>query len=101
MANGIEDTTADNRGKKLLNEENQQESTDGGQIKVMDQEELLQLERFPVAHKLPTTKDDGVVDDNEDARLLKRRHRRLPRHKSEILGRVTDNCLEGLAEDGP
>lgn len=67
----------------------------------MDQEERLQLEGLAIAHQLATAEDDGVVDDDEDARLLERRHWCLAGHEAEILCWVSHDGLEGLAEDGP
>lgn len=101
VADRIEDTTAHNSRQKLLNEENQQDSANSGQVEVVDQKEGLQLEGFAVAHELPPAEYDSVVDDDEDAGLLKRRHGGFARNKSEVLGRVADDSLEGLAEDGP
>lgn len=101
MADGVEDTAADNNGEKLLNEESQEDSADGGQVEVVDQEERAQLEGLAVAHKLATAEDDGVVDDNEDAGLLQSGHGRLAGNESEVLGRVAGDGLKGLAEDGP
>lgn len=101
VADGMEDTAANNRGNQLLNEESQKYAADGGEVEVVDEEERLELEWLAVAHGLATTKDDGVVDDDEDGRRLERRHGRLEGHKLEVIGRVADDGLEGLAEDGP
>jgi len=97
----MEDAATRNDGQKLLNEESQENGADGSQVEVVDQEQRLQLERLAVAHQLATAKDDGVVNDNEDARLLNRRHGRLAGHEAEDLRGVSDDGLEGLAEDWP
>ncbi len=62
----MEDAAADNRGNKLLNEEDQEDTADGGQVKVVDEEERLELKGLAVAHEGAATKDDGIVDDDED-----------------------------------
>ena len=76
IADGVEDALADHRGQQLLNEEGQEDAADDGQVEVVDQEERLELEGLAVAHELAATEDDGVVDDDEDTRLLERRHGR-------------------------
>lgn len=97
----MEDTAADNGGNKLLNEENQEDTRDSREVEVVDEEEGLELEGLTVAHQLATTEDDGVVDDNEDRGRLESRHGRLKGDELEVLGRVADDHLPALAEDGP
>lgn len=101
VANGVKDTTASEGRDELLNEQDQENARDSRQIKVVDQEERLELERFAVTHDLAATKDDGIVDDNEDGSRLEGRHRRLERHELELLSRVSDDGLPGLAEYRP
>jgi hypothetical protein len=101
ITNSVEDTTTDNSGQKLLNEESQKSTTDQSQIEVVDQEEALELERLAVAHPLATTEDDAVVDSNEDGCRLDSGHGSLERHKLEVIGGVADNSSESLVEDGP
>ncbi len=101
VADGVEDATANNGRNQLLEEENQKDTADGGQVEVVDEEDGLELEGLTVAHELPSTKDDGVVDDDEDGGRLERGHRRLERHKLEVIGRVADDGSPGLIEDGP
>ena len=67
----------------------------------MDQEQCLELEGLAVAHELPTTEDDTVVDSDEDGGRLECRHGRLERHELEVVGRVAHNGRPGLVEDGP
>lgn len=66
VTNGVEDTIVVELRNKLLNEENQKDAADGGQVEIVDEEERLELERLAIAHQLATTKDDHVVDDDED-----------------------------------
>jgi hypothetical protein len=101
MADGVEDAATNNSGQKLLNEESQESTTDQSQVEVVDQEETLELERLAVAHPLATTKDDAVVNDNEDRCRLEGGHGSLERHKLEVIGGVADNGSESLVEDGP
>ena len=101
VADSIEDTATNNCRDELLKEQDQQKTTDSCEVEVVDQEESPELERFAIAHQLATTKDDGIVDDDEDARLLQCRHRCLAGDESEILGRIAREQLEALAEVGP
>lgn len=66
VTDGVEDTIVVELRNELLNKENQKDAADHGQVEVVDQEERLELERLTVAHQFATTKDDDVVDDNED-----------------------------------
>jgi hypothetical protein len=101
VADGKEDTLADNSGQKLLNEESQEEAADGGQVEVVDEEERLELEGLAVAHQLSAAKDNEVVDDDEDGRRLQGGHGSLKRHELEVIGRVANDGREQLVKDGP
>lgn len=101
VTDGMEDTAANNGGKKLLNEESQKRTTDQSQVEVVDKEETLELERLAVAHPLATTENDAVVDDDEDGSRLHGRHGSLERHKLEVIGGVADDSGESLVKDGP
>ena len=101
VADGKEDTLADHGPQKLLNEESQEDAADGGEVEVVDQEERPQLEWLAVAHELATSENYGIVDNNEDAGLLDRRHGRNTGLEAKVLGRIADDGLKGLAEDGP
>lgn len=101
VADGEEDTLADNSGQDLLNEESQETGADGGQVEVVDEEESLELEGLAVAHQLSTAKDDEVVDDNEDGSRLERRHGSLERHKLEVIGREASDGREELIKERP
>lgn len=101
IADGVEDAAANNRGNKLLDEEDQEDTADGGQVEVVDEEQSLELEGLAVAHESATTKDDGIVDDDEDGGRLEGRHGRLKGNKLELGGRVTDDGRPSLVEDGP
>jgi hypothetical protein len=101
IADGMENTAADNGRHKLLNEENQKDAADSGKVEVVDQEQGLELEGLTVAHELAASKDDGIVDDNEDRSGLQSRHRSLEWDEFEFAGRVADNGSPGLVKDRP
>lgn len=101
VADGKEDTLADHGPQKLLNEESQEDAADGSEVKVVDQEERPQLEWLAVAHELAAPENNGIVDDDEDAGLLDRRHGRNAGLEAKVLGGIADDGLKGLAEDGP
>lgn len=97
----VEDTIVVELRNELLNKENQKDAANHGQVKVVDQEERLELERLTVAHQFATTKDDDVVNDNEDRGRLQCRHGCLKRYEMEVLGRRSNDDLPSLAEYGP
>lgn len=101
MADGVEDAMAHNGGQDLLNEEGKQDAADGGEVEVMDEEKGPQLERLAVPHHFATTKNDNIVQCDENGGLLKGRHGRDTGHEAEVVGRVANNLLEGLVEDRP
>lgn len=101
ITDGMEDAAANNSGEKLLNEESQEDSADGSQVEVVDEEESLELVGLTVAHELATTEDDGVVDDDEDRGGLEGRHGRLKGHELEVVDRVAHDGGPCLIEDGP
>lgn len=97
----MEDTVARDLGQQLLNEENEEHAADGSEVEVVDEEKALELERLAVPHQRATTKDDDVVQDDEDARLLERRHGRDASLEAEVVGRVAHDGCPRLVEDGP
>jgi len=101
VADGVENTLPHDRWQKLLNKESQEDPADRGQIKVVDQEERLQLERLPVAHQLPAPENEDIVAYDENARLFQGWHRSLASLESKVVGRIAHNSLEGLVEVGP
>lgn len=101
ITDGMEEAAANNSREKLLNEESQEDTADGGQVEVVDEEQSLELVGLTVAHELATTEDDGVVDDDEDRGGLEGRHGGLERHKLEVVGRVAHDGGPCLVEDGP
>lgn len=101
IADGIKDALAHNSRQNLLDEKSQKDGGDGGQDEVVDKEQGLQLESLPLAHPLAATKNDNVVADDEDTRLLERGHGRDAGLKLELASRIADDGLPGLVEDGP
>lgn len=101
VADGIEDASADNGGQQLLDKERQEDGRNGSQVEVMDQEQRLQLEGLAVAHNLTTPEDDGIVDSNEDSRLLQGRHGSLPSGEPELADGIASNGGPDLVKDGP
>lgn len=101
IADSVEDTTANKCGNELLNEEDEQDEADGGEVEVVDQEQSLELERLAAAHQLSATKDDSVVDNDEDRGRLEGGHGRLKRHEFELIDGVAHNGRPCLVEDGP
>lgn len=101
VADGVEDTAADNGGKELLDKEDQKDAADGGQVKVVDLEEQAELEWLATTHELSTAEDDNVVGDQHGGRGAEGRHGRLACDKFEVLGFVALYALKDLFEDGP
>lgn len=97
----MEDAAADEGGHELLNEESQEDTADGSEVEVVDEEERLELEWLAVAHEGTATKDDGIVDDDEDGGRLESRHGGLKGHELEVVGRVANDGSPSLVEDGP
>lgn len=101
VANGVEDTVADNGGQELLNEKSQEDGADGGQEEVVDHEQGVQLEGGEVLHDLTTTEDNDVVGDQHSRGLLEGGQRGHALNKVELAGRVAHDLLIGLVKDGP
>jgi hypothetical protein len=88
VANRKEKTPSNNGGKKLLNEQSQQDCADGRECEIVYEKQRLQLERLAIPHQFSSPEDNRVVDRHEDRGLLQRRHGRLPSHESEVIGGV-------------
>lgn len=101
VADGVENTIVVELGNKLLNKQDQEDTADSGEVEVVDEEERLELEWLTIAHQLTATKDDHVVDDDEDGGRLEGRHGSLKGDKFELLGGIANNDLPGLAENRP
>lgn len=101
IANRVEDATSNNGRQQLLDEEGQEDGRDGSQVEVVNEEKCLELEGRAVAHKLATSKDDGVVNSNEKSCLLQGGHGRLPGDKPEVANRVASEEGPDLVKDGP
>lgn len=101
IADGVEDTMADNGGQELLNKQSQEDGADGGQEEVVDHEQGVQLEGREVLHNLPATEDNDVVGDQHDRGLLEGGHRGHALSEVELAGGVSHDLFIGLVEDGP
>lgn len=101
MADGVEDALANNSGQELLNVESEETGADEGEDQVVGEEKTLELVRLAVAHPLASSKDDGVVDDDEDAGRLDGRHGRDARLESELAHGVAHDGSPDLVEKRP
>ena len=101
VANGMEDASSDNCRQQLLNEEGQQYAGDGSEVEVVDQEKGLELEGFAVAHELAATENNDIVQDDENACLLKSGHWRLPGDEAELADGITGEKSPCFVKDGP
>lgn len=101
VADGVEDALAHDGRQNLLDEKGQQDGGDGGQDEVVDEKERFKLESVSFAHPLATPENDDVVADDKNTRLLEGGHGRDAGLKLEFAGRVADDGLPGLVEDGP
>ena len=57
----MENTISDEGWEELFNEEDQQTSTDQGEVEVMDHEGAIQGEGFAVFHQFSSSKDNDIV----------------------------------------
>lgn len=101
VANGVEDTVADNGGQELLNKQGQEDGADGGQEEVVDHEQGVQLEGGEVLHDLTATEDDDVVGNQHGRGLFEGGHRGHALDEVELASRVAHDQLVGLVKDGP
>jgi hypothetical protein len=101
VADGVKNTMMVQSGNELLEEQSQQDSTDGSQIEIVDHEKTIQFLSREILHDLTTTKDNDVVCDQSSSCLVESGHRRNSLHKPKVLCRVAHNSLEGLVEDRP
>lgn len=101
VADGEEETVADQRRDELLEVEGEQATADDGQVEVVDFEQPVELQRRALFHNLPTTEDDDVVRGQGHGRLEHRRHGRAARDEAELLGLVSHDLFKGMGEDGP
>lgn len=101
IADSEEDAFTHDSRENLLDKERQEDCRDSSEHEVVDDGELLQHEALPRAHDFATTQNDHIVEDDEDARLLQGGHGRDTSLKAELAGRVADEELEDLVEDGP
>ena len=101
IADGMEDTAADNSRDELFQEEEEETTADGSEVEVVDQEQGLELESRTVAHPFTSTKDDAVVNDDEDGGRLEGRHGSFEGDELELAdGRAHDGSPR-LIEEAP
>jgi hypothetical protein len=101
VADGMEDTAANDSRKKLLNVESQKSTANNGQVEVVDEEKALELEGLAVAHELTTAEDYEVVDDDKDGCGLEGRHGRLEGDELELGNGISYDGRPCLVEDWP
>jgi hypothetical protein len=101
VANSEEKPLPRENGDQLLREERKESPADGREVKVVHLEQEVELERLPLAHKLPTAEDYDVVGDKRHYADLEGRKRCLSLYEAEVLWLVPGDGLEALFEDGP
>lgn len=100
-ADGVEDTSSHESGKQLLDEKQQKYATDGGQVKVVDLEEAVELKGLTSTHDLSATQNNDVVGDQHGGSGAEGGHEGLSLNESEVLRLVALDGFEGLFKDGP
>lgn len=101
VADGVENAVANEGGQELLDEQGQEDGADGGQDKVVDHEQSVQLEGGQLLHDLTATEDDDVVGDQHGRGLLEGGHGGHALGELELAGGITHDLLVGLVEQGP
>ena len=101
IANTKEQSTSCQRRDQLLQEQRQQHPTNHREVEVMNLEQPIQLERFPIAHQLPPAKDNRIVRQQRRRRLRERAHRCAAGLEAPVLSRVALDQGEGIAEYRP
>jgi len=86
---------------QLFGKQHQQNEADGRQVEIVDLEEEIQLEGWPIPHKLPPAKDYEVVGSENACACLEGGDGSLPGNESKILGFITHCRLVRLFKDGP
>lgn len=101
MADSMEDPIPPQLRYQLLRKQRQQNAADRGKVEVMNLKQPVQRVRRATPHNLPPSKYYNVVGYQHRCGRFQRRHRRLPRHKSEVLRLVAFDGFECFLEDGP
>jgi len=101
IADGVENAVTNDGGQELLDKQGQQDGADGGQDKVVDHKQGIQLEGGQLLHDLTTTKDDNVVSDQHSRGLLEGGHGCHALDELELASGVTHDLFIGLVEQGP
>ena len=101
VANSVEDTVSPDSRDQLFDEKSQQDRADGREIEVVHHKQGVQLERLEPLHNLAATEDEDVIGDEHHSGLIEGGHRGDALDELELAGRVSDNILKGLVEDGP
>lgn len=63
ITDSVEDSVSPESGEQLLNEQDQQDTADGGQKEVVNHEQGVKLECRQLLHNLTATEDEKVVGD--------------------------------------
>lgn len=88
-------------GEKLLNEQDQQNSANGGQKEVVNHEQGVKLECRQLLHDLTATENDNVVSDKHHCSLLQGGQRGDTLGEVELASGIPHDLLVGLVEEGP
>ena len=100
-ADCVEDSIADESWNELLDEQEQQNATDRGQVEVVDLEEGVKRKRCAVSHQLTSSKNYDIIRNQSNSRLFHGRHRCHTWCEDELLRLIAHDRLECVREDWP
>merc|ERR1712072_1433966 len=86
---------------QLLRKQQQQHARNSRQVKIMNLEQAIQLQRGAITHHLAPAKNDNVVREQRARRHAKRAECRDALLEAEVLRFVAIDCFVGFFEDGP
>jgi len=101
VTDSVENAVVPESGDQLLQEQDQQDTTDDSQDQVVDHEESVKLEGGEFLHDLTATENNHVVGNHHHRGLLKSGHGGHTLLELELAGRVSNDLFKGLIEDRP